>query len=303
MRPRRQVRRVQPTSAQITLKFFVEMVSLVAATSFIGAVVLGVEVFKHWDLNFLQIASPADIVGTGISVFVQIFVPVLCMLVAGLVASVFEFRWARWEIIVGLVSIGLSLALATGLEWMAVRQMEAWYRDLGQAGGGPTSGLAAYMVLRNAGGVVAIAAQSLLVFAVVRIARHLLGQRDSDPRKNTLRVGISGMLAISLCYLPWLVLQTRAEAIATEGFLHGMLAPYGCEPGDDLVGAQHSELLWVGERGAVVKCQYSSDVRIIFGPLQDFMAAPWADPVLLDPSVPAADADPEAGFQSDDGGS
>lgn len=284
----------QPRSGvQVVLALAVQVVSVAGVLSFLVAVALSSEVFSHWNLNFLQLATTGDIIASGLDVFSRMLAPVLAMVVAGYAAWSFEFRWARWEIALGISALALLFLLTLYLEDENNRVIAEFYRLAEQGDeratllnvvGGRTSRLYFIALLTTQVGAVFIGA---------RVLQNMLTTLTKHPqRRAVIWITAAGMTG-ALVYLPWTVFKAETVNLATTGFHNGAIQALDCRSAEaqsaDEFGfeAQQAEVLWLGDRVLVVRCPDRQPQVVLLNETRAVLH-PWDEPpVGVTPEGPA----------------
>jgi hypothetical protein len=284
----------QPRSGvQVVLALAVQVVSVAGVVSFIVAVALSSEVFGHWNLNFLQLATTGDIIASGLDVFSRMLLPVLAMVVAGYAAWSFEFRWARWEIALGLAALAVFFLVTLYLEDENNRVIADFYRLAEQ--GSPDATL--LNVLGGRTGrlyfIALLTTQVGAVFIGARVLRNMLMSLTKNPRRRALIwITAAGMTA-ALLYLPWTVFKGETVNLATSGFHNGALQALDCRSAEaqaaDEFGfdAQQAEVLWLGDRALVVRCPDQQPQVVLLDETEAVLRSWGEPPVDVTPADPA----------------
>jgi hypothetical protein len=234
----------------------VQVVSVAGVVSFLVAVALSSEVFRHWDLNFLQYASTGDIIASGLDVFSRMLLPVAAMVVAAYAAVSFEFAWSRLEILFGATLLVLLFMLTLYFEAENNRLNEEGYQ-LMMTGDEQitlqsiTSGRIARLYVTTL-----LVTQVAAVFAGARVLRNMLAALPKEPRKRALVFVTSAAIAAALLYLPWTVFKAETENVSAWGFQDFQMQTLDCpgEVTDDLAFEDQADVLWLGDRAMVVRC-------------------------------------------------
>ena len=273
---------------QAVLAACVQAAALAGALCFVIGVALISTVFGRWGVNFLQVASTADVIGSGLDIVARMTLPLLLILGAGAAGWRFPARRLRVLLpVIGLCLLALTAYLAIqhlareallelqrpwdsspasseplGLSMEAdFRQME----DLGQRLAG----------LQFLGLLVAACAQMLVAYGALSMFRAIWpGTKGWTSRRAATAALIGGAVAV----LPVLVFLDVVADLSERGFHDGMILSEDCDPRPDVFDAP--ELLWIGERAMAIRCLTGEHVRLgppegEFGPPSAF--AEWMD--------------------------
>ena len=210
-------------------KRLTEYFSVVTAASFALSILANQAVFDRWGLNFLQLATFADVAMSGLSLLFFTIPLAIAFLAAWFVGG-FQgrLRWL-WRIALGLAGFVFVLGI-----WGLSRTQA----DQGAAAAAST------------GGVVIM---GLLSQAALRVRRN-----------RTARAGITA--AATLALAAFTLLQTIAYTVQkyqVSGY-SGTVPLYRTPAMPDCVG----RALWTGERAVVLDCDRKGDpqdIRVIFG--------------------------------------
>lgn len=280
------------SGVQVVLALAVQVVSVAGVISFLVAVALSSEVFNHWNLNFLQLATTGDIIASGLDVFSRMLVPVMAMVVAGYAAWSFEFRWARWEIALGVAALALLFLITLYLEDENTRITNEFYR-LSEQGdedavlynvlGGRTNRLYFIALLTTQVGAVFIGA---------RVLQNMLTTLTKNPRRRAvIWITAAGMTA-ALLYLPWTVFKAETVNLATAGFHGGGWQALDCRSAEELAadefgfGPVQADVLWLGDRALVVRCPNQQPQVVLLNDTQAVLHAYDDPPVDVTPADP-----------------
>lgn len=251
----------QPKSGvQVVLALAVQVVSVAGVLSFLVAVALSSEVFRYWSLNFLQLATTGDIIASGLDVFSRMLLPVMAMIVAGYAAWSFEFRWARWEIALSIAALALLFMFTLYYEGENTRVTAEFWRLANE--GDMRSEL--YNVLGGrVGGIyytALLATQVAAVFIGARFLRNMLAAMTRNPQRRALIWIAAAGMTVALLFLPWTVFRAQTGNLATAGFHNGTFFALDCRSPEAMAAdefgfdAQQAEVLWLGDRAMVVRC-------------------------------------------------
>jgi hypothetical protein len=295
----------QPKSGvQVVLALAVQVVSVAGVISFLVAVALSSEVFTHWNLNFLQLATTGDIIASGLDVFGRMLIPILAMVIAGYAAWSFEFRWQRWEIALGIGALALLFLLALYLEAENYRVTTEFYQ-LSAAGdpraelinitGGRTGSLYYAAVLST---------QVLAVFIGARLLYTMFSAMTKNPRRRAIIwITAAGMIA-GLLYLPWTVFKAQTYNLSTTGFHNGALQAFDCrgeassswpaegEPGEVAFEQEYATVLWLGDRALVVRCSDQQPQVVLMNDTRGVLRSWGETPVDVTPEEPTQTDEP-----------
>ena len=240
---------------RVWLKLAVEGFSLLAAFAFLLAVARNEFLFSRWGLSFLQVASPSDVVMSGLGAlfhFSSLVVLVAVGAVPGLLTRrVRELWWA--------------LFLLEGAAWIVLAVVVA----LLASGEG-----------RDWGAGVTI----LLTLTLVPISHLLTHRRRREVlARPVARAALVLLVAASVLAFAALQIREQAAVGVTEKRIH-LLQPR--------IPDCHGLVLWQGERATVVDCGYArggTKPRVIYN-AQDLMVTNASVPHPEDPPAKAAPA-------------
>lgn len=206
-----------------------EYFSIVTAGSFALSILANQAVFDRWGLNFLQLATFADVVMSGLSLLF-FTIPLAVVFLAAWFAGGLRGRW-RWP---RRIALGLAVfVLALGL----------WGLSQGQAEEGAAAAVSTSGVV-----VVGLLSQAALRFR----------------RRRTLGAGTMAVMTVLLALLT--LFQTVAYTVQKykiSGY-SGTEPLYLMPAAPDCIG----RALWTGERALVLDCGRKGDprgIRVIFG--------------------------------------
>ncbi|MDF2383417.1 hypothetical protein JMG10_18195 [Nostoc ellipsosporum NOK] len=210
-------------------KRLTEYFSVVTAASFALSILANQAVFDRWGLNFLQLATFADVAMSGLSLLF-FTIPLAILFLAAWLVGGFESRLA-WLKRIALGIAGLIFAL--GIWGLFRGQAEA-----GAAAAVSTSG---------------VAIVGLLGQAALRFRRH-----------RTPGAGVTA--ATTLALAGFTLFQTIAYTVQKYqvGGYSGDVPLYLMPAAPDCIG----RALWTGERAAVLDCGGKGapqDIRVVFG--------------------------------------
>ncbi|NIJ63794.1 hypothetical protein FHR20_000725 [Sphingomonas leidyi] len=210
-------------------KRLTEYFSVVTAASFALSILANQAVFDRWGLNFLQLATFADVAMSGLSLLFFTIPLAIAFLAAWFVGG-FQgrLRWL-WRIALGLAGFVFVLGI--------------WGLSRAQADQGAAAAA-------STGGVVIV---GLLSQAALRVRRN-----------RTARAGITA--AATLALAAFTLFQTIAYTVQKYqvGGYSGTVPLYRMPAMPDCVG----RVLWTGERAVVLDCDRKGDpqdIRVIFG--------------------------------------
>jgi hypothetical protein len=205
------------------VKRAVEALSLLAALAFLAAVALNQFLFNQWGLSFLQVASPADVVMTGVGALLYLS-PLVFIAAAGALLGLVTRRvrplWWGLLLLECLVIVALAAAVA--------------FRT---------------SVTTPSGSGVTV----LLILALVPLA-HLL--THSRRREMLARRGATAAVGSLLVASVLAVAAGQVQDYSLDG-----VGPQRIHLLQPALPGCHGLVLWQGERATVVQCSYGRAAR------------------------------------------
>ena len=205
------------------IKRAVEALSLLAAIAFLAAVALNQFLFNQWGLSFLQVASPADVVMTGVGSLLYLS-PLVFIAAAGALLG-FASRRVRllwWGLLL------LECILIAGLAGVA-----AFNGSLTSPSG---SGVTVLLILG--------------LFPLAHLLTHWRRREMLARRGATAAIG-SLVVASVLAVVVGQVQDYSLDGVGPQRIHLLQPAIPGC----------HGLVLWQGERATVVQCSYGAAAR------------------------------------------
>ncbi|WP_069337162.1 hypothetical protein [Sphingobium yanoikuyae] len=215
-----------------------EIASLLGIIGFILGVWLNISVFKHWNLQFLMVATPADVVMSGLQIFQYLvfgIVFAIFMLAFMLMASKISFFSEPMMIIVWTFIGALLLVAGTAIAIMFPASMAQYFP--------PDFEFAC----------VGIGLATIHMFRRMRQANPSL-ESYGTWQLRTLWIGTACMILLGI--------RHTADDVAKIGFYSFGQNPTLIDP--TLPGCAAPKLYWSGERSIVVQCT-SGEMRVMHG--------------------------------------
>lgn len=293
--------------AQAVLATCVQAAALAGAVCFVIGVALISTVFGRWGINFLQVASTADVINSGLDIVARMILPLLLVLGAGAAGWRVPARRLRVLLpIIGLCLLALTAyLLIQHLAQEAMLEVQRLWTMPPAAGAPPglsiemdfrqTEALGRRLAgLQSLGLLVAACAQMLVAYGALSMLRAIWpGTEGWASRRAAAAALIGGAVAV----LPVLVFLNVVADLSDRGFHDGRILVEDCDPRPDVFDAP--ELLWIGERAMAIRCQAGEYVRL--GPPEGEFGPPWAFVEWMDLEEQKAQAAQEAALDAPSG--
>jgi len=219
------LQRVRPHLAQIA-----QLLSLAGIAGLLAAIGLNSLIFSLWGLTFLQLATPSDVLLSGLQLAFLIVFPMLAAVLGWWIGTKITAISGSYVRIAVIIFLGLLIIL----HFVTVLYFK--YRL------SVTISFAIFSFLYSA-----------LIRSVERVRTLRRGSSRRRPKKEALNVTWLG-LGIIMCYQ---IAEKQITRIYHNGMSGGLLhrpAPENC---------LRPLVLWVGERAVVVRCP-TNEIRVLY---------------------------------------
>lgn len=225
-----------------------QAITVVGVVGFLAAIVLNSVVFDAWGLNFLQLATVADIIRSGID-----------LAIAGIWTGVYALLGVTFSVAPWRTSVRLLLMLVSGAVLVWLLQFVTEFDEV--------IFVLLVSVFTFAFGNAVVLFRAFETAGVTlptnfKEAKDLLKLIHSMPsglKFATRRRDILAVSAIGALLVAALTVQARIAEYQVYGFNEGVLTSIGCAPGGRGV------VLWVGDRALVTRCSLD-EVRVTLNP-------------------------------------